>query len=199
MASVKRDFSALSLKEALQMVPTKRIAVWQPDAPPAAPSAYLTETLTRLRAFDLQRSEAAKILLIDALLIEVAPSYPQLKVWKASPLESDVAMGVADYLIAPDYAYVETPLLCAVEAKRDDFDGGRIQCIAEMAACRWNNAQAGRDVDVYGIVSNGQGWVFYRLTTVITLAATDLYALSDLPDLLGVLHHTLAACAANVP
>jgi len=181
------------------MIPAKHIVVWTPDALPTPPSAYLTETLQRLRAFDLQRSEAAKILLIDALLIEVAPTYPKLKVWKASPLESDVAMGIVDYLIAPDYAYVETPLLCAVEAKRDDFDGGRIQCIGEMAACRWNNAQAGRTVDVYGIVSNGQGWVFYRLTTVGELSATELYALSDLPDLLGVLHHILAACATNVP
>ena len=45
----------------------------------------------------------------------------ELKVWKAAPLESDTLMGVADYLITPKRVYVETPLLCVAEAKRDDF------------------------------------------------------------------------------
>jgi hypothetical protein len=154
--------------------------------------------LRRLEAFDLRNSEAAKVLLIDTLLAEVVPSYPRLKVWKATPLESDDLAGIADYVISPNLAFVKSPLLCAVEAKRDDFVQGLAQCIGEMIACRSNNRQAGLDIDVYGIVSNGQAWQFYRLTTDGIIYETADYGFSNLPVLLGQLHSICAACAANI-
>ena len=84
--------------------------------------------------------------------------------WKGAALESDTLIGTADYLIAPKRAYLAYPLLCVTEAKRDDFEQGRTQCVAEMIACRDNNHREAFDTDVYGIVSNGQGWQFYKLT-----------------------------------
>ena len=121
--------------------------------------------LQRLESFDLQNSEAAKTLLIDALFAEIVPLHPKLKVWKSAPLETDTLTGIADYLIAPRRAYLATPLLCVTEAKRDDFERGRAQCLGEMYACIWNNRQRDQNVDVYGIVSNGQGWIFYKSDT----------------------------------
>ena len=93
----------------------------------------------RFKSFSLTGLEAAKLMLIDNLLAEIVPLYPHLKIWKGEPLEIATVGGVADYLIARDYAYVETPLLCAIEAKRDNFEAGERQCIAEMTACRDNN------------------------------------------------------------
>ena len=81
--------------------------------------------------------------------------HPNLKVWKAAVLNTDTLTGVADYLIAPRLAYLTTPLLCVVEAKRDDFERGRAQCLAEMVACRENNHHEGHDIEIFGIVSNG--------------------------------------------
>ena len=107
--------------------------------------------------------------------------------------------GVADYLIAPKRAYIKTPLLCAIEAKRDDFEKGQVQCIAEMAACRGNNVRDGHSIDSYGIVSNGQGWAFYKLTTQNEVLVSVLFSSGDLPKLLGVLDFVCAACAQNVP
>ena len=142
------------------------------------------------------------MLLIDALLVEIVPAYPNLRVWKAAPLESDTLTGIADYLIAPKRAYLETPLLCAVEAKRDDFEQGRAQCVAEMGACRWNNQQtdsgwqqAGQATTVFGIVSNGQSWQFFRLSPSGVVAQTQTYTTGFLPELLGALDHVCAACA----
>ena len=37
--------------------------------------------------------------------------------------------------------------------------------MAQMAACRQNNQRDGHYGDTYGIVSNGQGWVFYHLVS----------------------------------
>ena len=97
----------------------------------------------RTKSLALSASEAAKVTLIDAILLEIVPRYAGLRIWKDEPLETGNAGGVADFLIAPSRGYLETPLLCAVEAKLDDFTAGEIQCIAEMAACRDNNARDG--------------------------------------------------------
>ena len=68
-----------------------------------------------------------------------------------------------------------------------------------MAVCRENNRRDGHESDVYGIVSNGQVWVFYRLTLAPEVFVSGLYTVDELPKLLGVLDHVCAACAANVP
>ena len=193
-----RSFSSLTAKEAFALVPAADVTPWLPDTLPRPPSDILIAVLERLQYFDLSGSEAGKILLIDALLAEIVPPFQNLKVWKAAPLQSDKVYGVADFLIAPRRGYVEAPLLCVIEAKKDDFDAGRVQCIGEMTACRWNNAQKSDPINVYGIVSNGQGWVFYELAPNGPVRETELFAISDMPRLLGMLHFLCAACARNV-
>ena len=74
-----------------------------------------------------------------------------------------------------------------------------MQCIAEMAACRDNNKRDGHTMTVYGIVSSGQVWVFYQLTTSNEVFVSGAFTTEDLPKLLGVLDFVCAACARNVP
>ena len=62
-----------------------------------------------------------------------------LKIWKGAALESQDLIGQADYLLTQRRGYVEAPLLCVVEAKKDDFEQGAAQCLVEMKACQWNN------------------------------------------------------------
>jgi hypothetical protein len=196
---MKRVYSLVTLEEAMQLVPADRLTRWQLDADPRQPSDTIQDYLRRLRVFDLDNSEAAKLLLIDALFAEIVPNHQPLKVWKAMALETDTLTGIADYVFSPDYAFLKTPLLCVAEAKRDDFVQGRAQCIAEMVACDWKNRQQGIEIDIYGIVSNGQGWVFYKMTTTNAVFETELYSISDLPKLLGALDMVCAACAQNIP
>ena len=136
---------------------------------------------------------------MDNLFGEIVPNYPQLKVWKAAALETDTLRGVADYLITPKRVYIATPLLCVSEAKRDDFEQGRAQCVAEMAACVWKNRQKNHAPDIFGIVSNGQDWQFYKLTQNSQVYETQLYPMRNLPELLGALDAVIASCAQNVP
>jgi len=161
------------------------------------PSENFQENRRRLEAFDLENSEQARILLMDAIFAEVVPGHPQLKIWKAAPLETDTLIGVADYLIAPKRAFVTTPLLCVAEAKKDDFLQGRAQCLAEMAACRWNNKNNDLMIPIFGIVSNGVGWQFYRLTPEGEVFESDLYSTKHLNELLGALDYICDVCAKN--
>ena len=195
----KQNYSAMTLEEAMQLIGRESLSVWHLNAPPRPPESTLQDILSRLEFFDLQSSESAKILLIDALFVEVIPRHKLLKVWKEATLNTDTTTGVADYVIAPKRAYLATPLLCVAEAKKDDFAKGRVQCLAEMAACRWNNGQRGLEIEVYGIVTNGQVWQFYRLARTGDIFESGLYTVDGLPELLGALDYVCGECAKNVP
>ncbi len=195
----KQNYSGMTLEAAMRLVGRDSLTPWQLNAPPRPPGETLNEIFRRLESFDLRSSEPAKTLLIDALFVEIVPLHPNLKVWKEAVLNTDTTTGIADYVIAPKRAYMATPLLCVAEAKRDDFEKGLIQCLAEMAACRWNNRQRNLDIDVYGIVSNGQGWQFYKLTRSGDIFETDQYGIEDLAGVLGALDFVCGECAKNSP
>ena len=196
----KRSYSGLSAPEVFALIGRRYLDAWEIGAPARAPSPALLEHLRRLDSFAVAASEAGKELLIDAFLAEIVSLYSNLRVWKDAPLETDTLTGSADYLIAPYGDYLSTPLLCAVEAKRDDFEAGETQCIAEMVACRRKNEADGLTVDLYGIVSNGRGWVFYRWTADDSrFERTGLLGSVSMPALLGALDYLCAACSAQVP
>jgi len=157
------------MPEAYTLIGRGRLGVWEIVAPLREPSPTLLENLRRLDSFAVNASEAGKELLIDVLLAEIVPLHPNLRVWKDAPLETDTLTGSADY------------------------------CLAEMYACRQNNLAAGLKTDVYGIVSNGQGWVFYRWDAEDTeFGRTILISIDSLPRLLGAIDNICAACEAQV-
>ncbi len=196
---MRRAFTSLSLKEVMRMLGQENLTPWHIHAPLRLPTDHLLEALRRMEVFDLRSSEAAKLLLIDALLAEIVQNHSSLKIWKDERLESEDLNGNADYLIAPKRAYLDTPLLCVVEAKRDDFEQGLTQCLAEMLACQWNNQKSGLATDIFGIVSNGQGWKFYWLKQTGEVYETGEYAMTSLSVLLGILDYVCAECARRVP
>ena len=195
----KRKFSDMRLDEVMPLIGVVDFIKWELQANSRPPSEHLLESLRRMDSFDRVRTEAAKLLLVDAMLAETVPAYAQLKVWKGEALSSSTLSGFADYLITPRSAYVRAPLLCAAEAKKDDFDKGRAQCLAEMIACREKNAADHYDIDLFGIVSNGQTWIFYKLTTTNEIYETTEYSVENLPRLLGALDAICAECAKRVP
>jgi hypothetical protein len=194
----KQNYSAITLEEVMQLIGRDTLLHWQLSAPAKQPSDFFKEDMRRLEVFDLETSEQAKTLLIDALFAEIVHDHPKLKIWKAAVLNTDTLTGIADYLMAPNRAYLATPLLCVTEAKRDDFNKGRIQCLAEMYACQWNNRQRDHTSDIFGIVSNGQGWRFYKLELGGDVHETDQYGLNGLPDLLGALDYICSECVKYV-
>ncbi len=195
----KRKFSNMKLEEAMPLIGTAHFIKWTLNVPSRPPSELLIKLLQRFQRFDTVGTEAAKLLLIDALLGECIEPFERLKIWKGEALESETLIGYADYLITPDYAYIKTPLLCAAEAKLDDFKKGRAQCVAELAACREKNQADGHDLDLFGFVSNGQIWQFYQLTTGGEIFETGLYNTGYMPELLGALDFICAECAKRVP
>ena len=52
---------------------------------------------------------------------------------------------------------------------------------------------------MHGIVSNGQGWQFFRLTQGETVEESALFGIANLPDLLGAVNYVCSECAKYVP
>lgn len=65
---------------------------------------------------------------------------------------------------------------------------------------RGKRSYSGLSADVYGIVSNGQGWVFYRWNAEDTeFGRTSLLGIDNPPRPLGALDYVCAACNRQVP
>jgi hypothetical protein len=162
----RKNFSSFTLASALKQLKVEHFLPWDLVAPPLPVTDFLRERLQRLeKIFDLRGYEESKKLLIDALCEESILPCDRLKVWKGAALKSDELNGNVDYLIAENRVYLEAPILCIAEAKKDNFEQGLGQCLVEMQACQWNNRQlANGEIDVIGIVTNGDTWQFYKLT-----------------------------------
>lgn len=194
----KQRFSQISLRGALEILGINELKKWEIEFNPHLPSDYYLETIKRLRAnFDILLSESAKLLLIDAALLEIMRDFPALKVWKEAALQTDSLTGIVDYIIAPQGKVYQAPLLCVVEAKKDDFEKGLAQCLTEMYACLLFN-QPQHQFPIYGIVTNASLWQFYYLDLDKNCYESIAYSESKIADILGILHEILTACENNL-
>jgi hypothetical protein len=207
----KKQFSSFTKAQAFECLGLENLLPWE-IAPKSLPlSAFFQERWERLnRNFDVESYEESKKLLIDALCDEALNHLSQLKIWKGAQLEGEMATGYVDYLVAAHRRYLTPPLLCIIEAKKDDFEQGLAQCLVEMEACHWQNQQQGRSIQVFGIVTNGEGWRFYRMgydrpadsptdphlqnATHKQVYETPLYSTGDMTWLLGRLHQVFVWC-----
>lgn len=194
----KPAFSSFNLTQDYKQLHLTKLVPWTISSQPVPPSAFFQQRLERLKRFDLRVYEESRKLLIDAICEEGLQPYQRLKIWKGASLETETVGGYVDYLVTEDRDYLEAPLLCVVEARRDDFEQGLAQCLVEMQSCQWQNQQIGHPIDIFGIVTNGEGWKFYKLTLTGTVSETMLYSLQDIPTLLGVLQSVFGQCQQNL-
>ena len=170
-------------------------------AEPSTPSAEF------LRDFEFTRehinvfaSEAARCeAIIFPVLKESYKAYAdQYALWiKQSIGYDDVLNGTPDYFISTrselGKTVVGSPLILLVEAKKNDFEQGWGQCLAELVAAQKINDDAG--FPVYGIVTDGTLWQFGRLIgDTFTQNRTD-FALANLPTLFGAVDSVFKATA----
>jgi hypothetical protein len=198
----KRNFSSFTYAEAFQQLNIKTIGLWTIDSSPKPPSEFLKQRLEKLsRLFDLSNYEESKKLLIDAICEESIDDLDYLKIWKGAKIESDCLTGHADYVVAERKGYFDRPLLCVIEAKKDDFEQGLAQCLVEMQACQWQNRQPdgysqpiAPDTDTFGIISNGNNWRFCKLLPSGQVYQTVDYSTTMMDVLLGKLRYVFTQC-----
>jgi hypothetical protein len=134
--------------------------------------------------------------IIYPILVELWRKYTdKLLLWSHQPLNYDENLsGIPDYIVARRSArgkvILEQPYLIIVEAKKDNFEEGWGQCLAELvAAQKMNNNQ---NSWLFGIVSNGKLWEFGLLQEINFIKNVKYYVLEDLPSLMAALNFIFA-------
>lgn len=158
-----------------------------------ASSQFIAELRFNQQYFDLYASEAARSeLIIFPILREMYKPYAQqYELWVQKSLNCNENLrGTPDYLLTIrselGKRVLATPLLMVVEAKRNDFEEGWGQCLAELVAAQILNNDPHHPV--YGIVTDGRRWEFGRLVNNIFSENNEPYNTEHLSMLLGGLH-----------
>lgn len=174
----------------MEIVGINQLNEWHINFTQKQPSSYYLETIKKLKLhFDLLFSEPAKSLLIDAVLLEAIDKFSQLKIWKEAPLKTNALTGVVNYLIAQQGKVYQAPLLCIIEAKKDDFKQGLAQCLREMYACQLFN-QPHDSFPIYGIITN--------LRLIKFAMKVRFNSETQLSDILGILTHLFSCCEQHL-
>ena len=128
---------------------------------PDALFSYLRRKLEDSLSFRNEATICNKI--ITPILNFIAENNEPLNVWIQEPFNVDQKKGLVgapDYLIASanDYGGMAVPPLCVIEAKKQDWDDGWTQALAEMIAASLQGAEC-----CFSVVTTGKVWQFGEL------------------------------------
>jgi hypothetical protein len=166
------------------------------DVPSRSISELLREILAENLDLALQvRTEKARSELIVApVLVELRRQADrQISVFSGNEFDVDAERGLCgrcDFLISRSsyQRLIEAPVVAAVEAKKDDFDGGLTQCVAEMIAARIFNQREGQPFErIYGAITNGQLWQFVVLRGSVAEVDVNFYEIAEIEKIIGIL------------
>lgn len=145
---------------------------------------------------DIFTSEASRSeIVISPLLREIYKRhYRKYSFWIQKALSYDeVLSGVPDYIISGKSrlgkTVLEKPVVIVVEAKKNDFEQGWGQCLAELVAAQKINENPQRPV--YGIVTDGNLWQFGKLTADVFVKHAENFTIDQLAKLYGALEYLL--------
>lgn len=128
--------------------------------------------------------------------------YPKLELWSNQAIVyDDQLFGEPDYLVSVwrdevVEKLVSRPLLAVTEAKKQDFETGWGQCLAELIACQKINQD--ENLTVYGIVSTGILWEFGKLSGNLFTRHSFSYTMTDAQKIFGVLDYIFSECEKQV-
>ncbi len=135
-------------------------------------------------------------------ILELVACENNLPLWSHCPLNVDESLnlnGSPDYILAPTSkggGRFTTPVVCLVEAKRDDFISGWAQVAAEMIASQKKNNNI--DIPIFGLVSSGKVWEFGMLQKNQFLINKDNYlAPKELNDIFNILNWMFGEARKN--
>ena len=159
-------------------------------------SDYLIKTLKRNvpLALAINTEKARSELIIINILLEIKDKIPEkFSLFSGIDFNVDKEKGLAgfcDYIISnsPEQLYLDVPVITIVEAKNENIISGLGQCIAEMYAAQIYNEKENYNLScIYGAVTTGDEWKFSKLIKNKAYIDSDLYYMSDIKKIVGIL------------
>ena len=169
------------------------------------PSEYFLQELDFNREYiNILTSEGARCeAIIFPVLREVYKGYAEdYALWiKKQIAYDDVLSGTPDYFISTrselGKLVVGTPLIMLVEAKKNDFEVGWGQCLAELVAVQKINGNV--ENPVYGIVSDGTLWQIGHLVGETFTQNRTSFSVDNLPVLFNAIDSVFKAAKSCLP
>ncbi len=166
-------------------------------------ATFLEEFNFNLNNLDAFASEGARCeIIIFPVLREIYKLFSDdFALWVQKSLSADEKLtGTPDYVLSKKSSYgklfLEHPVLAVVEAKKNDFEQGWGQCLAELIASQKINKN--REKPIYGIVTDGKLWEFAYLTESKLTKFKESYTIDNLQILCGVIHQIFTQCKESL-
>ena len=166
------------------------------DIPAREPSSFLQETLqfNLPLALEINSEKARSELIVAPILVEIKKLLPQrMSLFSGREFNVDAARGLSgycDFLISrsPEQLVIESPVIALVEAKNDNIQSGLGQCMAETIAAQIFNQRQENDIQtIYGVVTTGSIWKFFKLEGIAIEIDTSEYFINNVGKILGIL------------
>ena len=160
------------------------------------PSALLLAVLERNQRSRMGSEKAKSEKIIAPILEELeATNRGHLAIFSGYQFNIDKALGLTgfcDFIFSkdPKALDIQSPIFCIAESKNENLDNGVAQCIAEMYAAQiFNKTHNSTKKIIYGATTLGFNWKFLKLEENIAYLDNEIYPISELPKLLGVLNY----------
>ncbi len=156
------------------------------------PQSFIEDFEFNKENIDIFTSEASRSeIIISPMLRAMYKNHcTKYSFWIQKSISFDeVLSGTPDYIFSKKSSLgktvLETPIVIVVEAKKNDFEQGWGQCLAELVASQKLNDNV--DLPVYGIVTDGKTWEFGLLNHKIFMKNIRSFTIDDLSLLFGAL------------
>jgi hypothetical protein len=145
-------------------------------------------------ALDISTEKARSELIIMPVLMEIRRQFQrQISIFSGVEFNVDMAQGlrgVCDFLLSlsPVRLTIQAPVVAIVEAKNENMKAGIAQCVAEMlAAQRFNQARGNAIRSIYGVVTTGTAWRFFRLQDTRVYVDGMEHSIENVERIVGIL------------
>ena len=189
-----------NIKEVIQIYPLQiRREKFLPEVSLELPDLFIDNLNF---ALELQAIEESETFFCESFIFpflqQAWKRHKNLKLWSHRALDFDENLnGEPDYFVSARMQgvidkLINLPILAIAEAKRQDFEAGWGQCLAEMLACQKLNQDD--DLIIYGIVSTGIVWEFGKLKTNTFTQHLLSYSIADPTKVFGILDFVFGEC-----
>lgn len=189
------QFSVEQIKTNFGITFTRTVGLFA-DLPEIEPSNFLQETLqfNLPLALEINSEKARSELIVAPILVEIKKRLPErMSLFSGREFNVDPARGLSgycDFLISrsPEQLVIESPVIALVEAKNDNILSGLGQCMAETIAAQIFNQRQENDIQtIYGVVTTGSIWKFFKLEGIAIEIDTDEYFINNVAKIIGIL------------
>ncbi len=162
--------------------------------------SFISDNLKTRRSYVSENAICESII---SPILNVAAKNNGLPVWshvRFDVSEEEGLVGIPDFIIAPASeigTVFQKPIICIAEAKKENFNEGWAQALAEIiAAQRFNGTE---EKDIFGIVTTGNFWQFGKLrNNILTMEITSCSAVENLQNLLDMLNWIVIEAKKNI-